>query len=101
MGKDEGFINERTGKYVSPERAHQHVGEEHAFGGYEKAQSKETGNFYMREVGSSYDLDDDAMEEARKALKKAKKAKKKAKRELEAMRTSYPGILSRDGRSGR
>ena len=90
MGKDEGFINERTGAYVSPERAHQHVGEEHAFGGYEKAQSKKTGNFYMRETGSGSAYD--PMPEFEEAMRPI--------RELEAMRTSFPGILSRDGRSG-
>lgn len=85
MDKDEGFINERTGAYVSPERAHQHVGEEHAFGGYEKAQSKKTGNFYMRETGSRLRDLEGAMEPIRK---------------IQAMHTSFPGILSRDGRSG-
>ena len=43
---DGGFINPRTGKYVSPMRAHQHVGE--SIAGYEKAISASTGNFYMR-----------------------------------------------------
>lgn len=81
MNKNEGFINERTGAYVSPERARQHVGEEHAFGGYEKAQSKKTGNFYMREAGVG---------EASRPT-----------REFQAVSTSFPGILSRDGRSGR
>lgn len=90
MGKEEGFINERTGTYVSPERAHQHVGEEHAFGGYEKAQSKKTGNFYMRETGSGFD--NDPMEKCRDALEPLRK--------FQAIRTSFPGILSRDGRSG-
>ncbi|MCI8452544.1 MAG: hypothetical protein HFJ74_08715 [Eggerthellaceae bacterium] len=73
MGKsDGGFINERTGAYVSEERAHQHVGEEHAFGGYEKAVSKKTGNFYMRETTDDFD----------------------------PISTAFAGILSRDGRSG-
>ncbi|WP_165246692.1 hypothetical protein [Adlercreutzia sp. ZJ141] len=40
-----GFINSRTGSYVSPVRAHQHVGQ--SFGGYTKSQSSSTGNFYM------------------------------------------------------
>ncbi len=72
MGHSEsGFVNSRTGAYVSPERAHQHVGE--SFGGFEKAKSKKTGNFYMRE--ESEDAFDAAV-------------------------TAYAGILSRDGRSG-
>ena len=73
MPKSEGFVNERTGAYVSPERAAQHVGSDNAFGGYEKAQSKETGNFYMRET----EVDD-----------------------FKPASTPYAGILSRDGRSG-
>lgn len=40
-----GFTNSRTGSYVSSARAHQHVGQ--SFGGYTKAQSSSTGNFYM------------------------------------------------------
>ncbi len=42
----DGFFNRRSGTWVSPERAHQHVGE--SFGGFEKARSTKTGNFYMR-----------------------------------------------------
>lgn len=101
MDKDEGFINERTGAYVSPERAHQHVGEEHAFGGYEKAQSKKTGNFYMRETssGSAYDPIE-AYENAMKPLRDFEETMESI-RMVQAMRTSFPGILSRDGRSGR
>lgn len=76
----EGFVNSRTGAYVSPERAHQHVGE--SFRGFEKAKSRTTGNFYMREDDggscSSCGADDD----------------------FSAIITSYAGILSRDGRSG-
>lgn len=95
MTKEEGFINGRTGAYVSPERAHQHVGEEHAFGGYEKAQSKKTGNFYMRETDSGSDSDSgsDPLAELEEAMDSLSK--------IQAMRTSFPGILSRDGRSGR
>lgn len=52
MAKDGGFYNHRTGKYVSGERAHQHVGE--SFGGYEKALSRSTGNYYMRPSPSNY-----------------------------------------------
>ncbi len=44
-----GFHNSRTGGYVSSARAHQHVGQ--SFGGYTKARSTSTGNFYMK--GSS------------------------------------------------
>jgi hypothetical protein len=40
-----GFTNARTGRYVSSARAHQHVGQ--SFGGYGKAQSGKTGNYYM------------------------------------------------------
>lgn len=40
-----GFVNARTGSYVSPARAHQHVGQ--SFGGVTKARSS-GGNFYMR-----------------------------------------------------
>ena len=42
-----GFVNSRTGSYVSSARAHQHVGE--SFGGYTKARSAASGNFYMKE----------------------------------------------------
>lgn len=73
MGDVEGgFINERTGAYVSEERAHQHVGSDHAFGGFEKAKSRKTGNFYMRETTDSF----------------------------VPISTASAGILSRDGRSG-
>ena len=41
-----GFVNSRTGSYVSSARAHQHVGE--SFGGYTKARSA-SGNYYMKE----------------------------------------------------
>ena len=101
MDKDEGFINERTGAYVSPERAHQHVGEEHAFGGYEKAQSKKTGNYYMRETGSVPDYDSvEGLEEVMKPLRDYEETMRSI-HQIEAMSTSFPGILSRDGRSGR
>lgn len=40
------FYNARSGSYVSAARAHQHVGQ--SFGGYAKAQSQSSGNFYMR-----------------------------------------------------
>lgn len=40
-----GFTNSRTGAYVSASRAHQHVGQ--SFGGYAKARSSSSGNFYM------------------------------------------------------
>lgn len=56
---DGGFINRRTGKYVSPERAHQHVGE--SFGGFEKARSKTSGNFYMRPDNGLSTLSSDAL----------------------------------------
>lgn len=41
-----GFHNARTGAYVSPARASQHVGQ--SFGGYTKSQCASSGNFYMR-----------------------------------------------------
>lgn len=41
-----GFTNYRTGKYVSAARAHQHTGQ--SFGGYAKARSSATGNYYMK-----------------------------------------------------
>lgn len=44
-----GFYNARTGAYVSPARASQHVGQ--SFGGFTKAQSASSGNFYMRPSG--------------------------------------------------
>nr|WP_075575898.1 hypothetical protein [Olsenella timonensis] len=44
-----GFYNGRTGAYVSPARASQHVGQ--SFGGFTKAQSTLSGNFYMRPSG--------------------------------------------------
>ncbi len=47
----DGFFNKRSGTWVSPERAHQHVGE--SFGGFEKTRSAQTGNFYMRPDGKS------------------------------------------------
>ncbi|WP_350453970.1 hypothetical protein [Slackia heliotrinireducens] len=40
-----GFTNSRTGSYVSSARVHQHVGQ--SFGGYTKAKSSSTGNYYM------------------------------------------------------
>ncbi|NJE79991.1 hypothetical protein E0L17_01390 [Olsenella sp. SW781] len=87
---DGGFINERTGAYVSPERAHQHVGEEHAFDGYEKARSRSTGNFYMRETGSG----------APSSVNSALEALENIERTRSLMRmTSMPGILGYDGRS--
>lgn len=45
-GNASGFINRRTGGYVSVARAHQHVGQN--FGGYTKVKSAATGNYYMR-----------------------------------------------------
>lgn len=62
MGDDGGFINPRTGKYVSSMRAHQHVGE--SIKGYEKAISKSTGNFYMRPTSAvgSYGLSNPFLE---------------------------------------
>lgn len=44
-----GFVNHRTGAYVSAARAHQHVGQ--SFGGFTKARNSSSGNFYMK--GSS------------------------------------------------
>lgn len=41
-----GFYNSRSNSYVSSARAHQHVGQ--SFGGFTKAQSQSSGNFYMR-----------------------------------------------------
>ena len=41
-----GFTNHRTGGYVSAARAHQHTGQ--SFGGYTKARSATTGNYYMK-----------------------------------------------------
>ena len=41
-----GFTNHRTGAYVSAARAHQHVGQ--SFGGFTKAHSQSSGNYYMR-----------------------------------------------------
>lgn len=41
-----GFTNHRTGGYVSAARAHQHTGQ--SFGGYTKARSVTTGNYYMK-----------------------------------------------------
>lgn len=41
-----GFTNARTGRYVSPARAHQHTGQ--SFGGYTKAKSASSGNWYMK-----------------------------------------------------
>lgn len=41
-----GFTNHRTGGYVSAARAHQHTGQ--SFGGFTKAKSSTTGNYYMR-----------------------------------------------------
>lgn len=41
-----GFTNTRTGRYVSPARAHQHTGQ--SFGGYTKAKSASSGNWYMK-----------------------------------------------------
>ena len=44
-GFGSGFVNHRSGTYVSHSRAHQHVGQ--SFSGYTKRQSSSTGNFYM------------------------------------------------------
>jgi hypothetical protein len=44
---DGTFTNTRTGEIFSAERAHQNVGE--SIRGIEKAKSKTTGNYYMRE----------------------------------------------------
>ena len=41
-----GFTNHRTGTHVSAARAHQHTGQ--SFGGYTKAKSSTTGNYYMK-----------------------------------------------------
>lgn len=41
-----GFMNTRTGTYVSAARAHQHTGQ--SFGGYTKTRSTSSGNYYMR-----------------------------------------------------
>ena len=41
-----GFTNSRTGSYVSPARAHQHVGQK--FGGYTKTYNSSTGHYSMR-----------------------------------------------------
>lgn len=49
--ESDGFFNKRSGTWVSPERAHQHVGE--SFGGFEKTRSAKTGNFYMRPDGNN------------------------------------------------
>ena len=48
-GRSGGFTNSRTGRYVSSARAHQHVGQ--SFGGYAKAKSSSSGNFYMTRKG--------------------------------------------------
>ena len=44
-----GFTNYRSGAYVSAMRVHQHVVQ--SFGGFTKARSSTSGNFYMK--GSS------------------------------------------------
>ena len=41
-----GFTNKRTGKYVSPTRAHQHTGQ--TISGFTKVKSQKTGNYYMK-----------------------------------------------------
>lgn len=50
---NDGFINSRTGKYVSSERAHQHVGEN--INSYEKRYSK-NGKYYMASTGEESGL---------------------------------------------
>lgn len=42
-----GFTNHRTGAYVSAAHTHQHVGQ--SFGGFTKARSSTSGNFYMKD----------------------------------------------------
>ena len=44
-----GFTNSRTGKYVSPARAHQRTGQ--SFGGYTKTHNPSTGHYSMRPSG--------------------------------------------------
>lgn len=44
-----GFVNSRTGAYVSAARAHQHTGQ--SFGGYTKTRSSSTGHYSMRPTG--------------------------------------------------
>jgi hypothetical protein len=86
---DGTFTNTRTGETFSAERAHQSVGE--SIRGIEKAKSKTTGNYYMRE-----ELDDTTASDPLKDYEDAMKPI----RDLERMqRTLSAGILGSHGRS--
>ena len=51
----DGFFNERSQTWVSPEHARQHVGE--TVNGWEKRRSPSSGNFYMAPTGSQSGLE--------------------------------------------